>query len=152
MDDHAARYRAYLARFGIAEAGDRVVEMRELEAGGVRFFAYADGAGLRLKAAVTPAGLVTPGPQASDDWYGYLTEMGDGGAAAEGIAWLETDEAATPDGFPPAEWTAMGATLDRSPDGAILLVALFLPGGIPIPQQWAIRAWPNAAAEIDFSP
>jgi len=107
-DDATARYRNYLATFGITQPGDRVVEQRGSERGGVRFFAYADGAGLRLKAAVTPDGLVTPGPQRDDDWHGFLAAIGDAEAAADRIAWLESDEAERPHGFPIPPWTVAG--------------------------------------------
>jgi hypothetical protein len=150
MDDPAARYLAYLASFGIAEPGERALEMRELAGGGVRFFALAEEDGLRLKAAVTPGGLVTPGANADDDWHGFLAAIGDAGEAAERIAWLESDESASPDGFPAEPWTAVGASMSREPDGAILFVGVFLPAGIPIPQQWTIEARPDAPAEIEF--
>lgn len=151
MDDPAARYRAYLATFGITDPGERAVEMRELARGGVRFFAFADGDGLRLKAAITPGGLVTPGANADDDWHGFLTGIGDAGEAAERIAWLESDESAQPHALPVPPWTAMAGTASREPDGSILFVGVFLPSGIPIPQQWTVIAKPDAPAEISFA-
>lgn len=149
--DAAARYRAYLASFGIADPGDRVVEQIALDRGSVRFFAYADGGGLRLKAAVTPTGIVTSGARAEDDWHGFLAGIGDAAAAAERIAWLETDASTQPHGLPAPPWTAVVATMSQLPDGSIRFVASFLPSGIPIPQRWTVIAPPHASAEITFS-
>jgi hypothetical protein len=152
-DDATARYRAYLASFGITQPEDGIVAHPELDRGGVRFFAYADGGGLRLKAAVTPTGIVTPGPQRQDDWHGFLSCIADAQAAAERIAWLESDESAQPDGLPVPPWTvASAASLETPANGEVAFVASFLPSGIPIPQQWTVRARRNAPAEVTFSP
>jgi hypothetical protein len=166
--DPTARYRKYLESFGIAETVDRVAELRDLDLGNVRFFAYASSDGLRLKAAVTQGGMVTPGRHADDDWYGFLSEVPDAATAAVRIAWLETDATPTPHGLPrapvvalapdsrpsagidPAEWTFVTApTLLQSFDGSKTLVAWFLPGGARVPQRWTVTARvdaPNAIA------
>jgi len=151
-DDATARYRNYLVTFGITQPGDRVVEQRGSERGGVRFFAYADGAGLRLKAAVTPDGLVTPGPQRDDDWHGFLAAIGDAEAAADRIAWLESDEAERPHGFPIPPWTVAGPASLQTTADEVTFVGSFLPSGIAVPQQWTIRAQRGAPAEITFAP
>ena len=87
--DPTTRYRDYLATFGITEPRDRVAEMRDLDLGDVRYFAYDSGDGLRLKSAVTPRGIVRPGGQSEDDWYGFLKGLPDAASGAERIAWLD---------------------------------------------------------------
>jgi hypothetical protein len=166
--DPTLRYREYLRSFGIVEAGDRVAELRDLDLETVRFFAYAsDNDGLRLKAAVTPGGLVSPGGRASDDWYGFLSRMPDAVAAAERIAWLETDSSTTAHGLPgppvavlapnrplppgldPAQRVLVTApALLAGSDVSVSLIAWFLTGGARAPTRWTIRARPGADAAI----
>jgi len=169
--EQTERYRNYLRRFGIAEAGDRVMELHTLRLTNVGFFAYESSDGLRLKAAVTPGGMVTPGAHAGDDWYGLLSEATDAATAAERVAWLETDSSTQPHGLPrdpvllldpdrrpaigidPAEWALVTApTLSRHADGSITLVAWFLPGGVRVPERWSVTARANAAATIERRP
>lgn len=168
MLDPATRYREYLRGYGIAEAGDRVAELRDLDLGNIRFFAYASSDGVRLKAAATPNGLVTPGGRAGDDWHGFLSRMPDAAAAAECIAWLETDASTTthelpglptavlaPDrplaaGIDPAQWafvTAPALLVDS--DDSAKLVAWFLATGTRTPTRWTITARPNTNAVIE---
>jgi hypothetical protein len=166
--DPAARYREYLRSFGIAEAGDRVAELRDLDSGPVRFFAYAGGEGLRLKAVVTPNGLVAPGGQAGDDWHGFLSGVSDAATAAERIAWLETDDSSPPHGLPgaptialapdrpppagidPAQWAFVTApALTVSPGGGVTLTAWLLPGGGHVPTRWTVSARAGTPAVIE---
>lgn len=166
--DPQARYREYLATFGIAQPGDRVAELRDRDVGNVRFFAYADGNGLRLKAAVTPSGVVTPGAHEDDDWSGFLFGMPDAESAAERIAWLESDASMQPHGLPvepaaalapsqptppgvePAHWALVTAPeLRAHPDGDVAFVAWLLPSGTRIPERWTIRVRANARAAIE---
>jgi hypothetical protein len=164
--DFTVRYHDYLRTFGIVEPGDRIAELRDLDVGNVRFFAYAEDNALRLKAAVTPNGVVTPGGQASDDWYGFLTHMPSAEVAAERIAWLETDTSKQLDGLPvsptaalfpnrpfaagidPAQWALVTAPVLLTGDG-VTLIAWFLPGGTRIPTMWAVTARPAANAMIE---
>jgi hypothetical protein len=165
--DQTARYLKYLARFGITEGGNRVTELSALKFKNVHFFAYASSDGVRLKAALTPSGIVTPGRLADDDWYGFLSEATDAMTAAERIAWLETDSSTQPHGLPrapvlaldpdrrpasgidPAEWALVTPpTLSQHPDGSTTLVAWFLPSGARVPERWSVTARVNAAATI----
>jgi hypothetical protein len=155
--DPRTRYLDYLESFGIAEAGDRVAELRDLDLGGVRFFAFDNGEGLRLKAAVTPSGVVTSGGHTGDDWYGFLSAMPDAMTASERIAWLETDASTPPHGLPiapvlalapdrrptapidPAQWALVTPPrLFTQPDASVILVAWFLLVGAPVPQRWTV--------------
>jgi hypothetical protein len=157
--DLATRYHEYLRRFGIRHAGDRVAEIHQLDLESVRFFAYASGNALRLKAAITPSGMVTPGGHSDDDWYGFLSRMPTAAAAAERIAWLETDESATAHGLPsrpaaalspdqpmavgidPAEWTLITApVLIAEPESSATVTAWILDGGARSPTRWRITA------------
>jgi hypothetical protein len=166
--DQTTRYREYLRSFGIAEAGDRVAELRDLDLGNVRFFAYAGGEGLRLKAATTPSGLVTPGGNVGDDWYGFLSAMPDAVAAAERIAWIETDASPPPHGLPgapavalapdrpppvgidPAQWRFVTApVLVVGHDGRATLIAWLLPGGGRVPTRWTVTAQAGPPAVIE---
>jgi hypothetical protein len=165
--DPSARYREYLRSFGIVDAGDRVAELRDLDAGNVRFFAYIGGDDLRFKAAVTPDGLVTPGGQTGDDWYGLLAGMPDALSSAERIAWLETDASTPPHGlqpapalalFPdrrpevgmdPAQWRLVTAPALESAGDCVTLVAWILPSGMPVPQRWMVSARRGAPAAIE---
>lgn len=166
--DPMTRYREHLRSFGITEAGDRVGELRDLDLGNVRFFAYASSDGLRLKAAVTPSGLVTPGGHTGDDWYGFLSRMPDAAAAAERIAWLETDASTPTHGLPspstavlapgrplavgidPAQWALVTApALLTGSDGGTKLIAWFLVGGDRALTRWMVSAWPDASAIIE---
>lgn len=165
--DPATRYREHLGSFGIAEPGDRVAPLRSLDFRDVRFFAYAGSDGLRLKAAVTPTGVVTPGGHAGDDWHGLLSAAPDAASAAERIAWLETDEstshglpypsavALAPEhrpaaGIDPAQWAFVTAPALRTcSDGGVTLTAWLLAGGARVPLRWTIAARPGAAAIIE---
>lgn len=165
--DPEKRYRDYLRSFGIAEAADHIAELRDLDLGNVRFFAYAGSNGLRLKAAVTLRGLVTPGANAGDDWNGFLIDMPDGDAAAQRIAWIETDSSPPPHGvarsptlalaphrppptgIDPAQWAlvagpVLAADLDRA-----TLIAWLLPGGSRVPMRWTVDARAGALAVIE---
>lgn len=170
QQDPITRYRAYLADNGIADAGDRVAQLRNLDVGDVRFFAYAGSEGLRLKAIVTSGGVVTPGGHADDDWYGFLAPMHDAMAAVERIAWLETDDstlsldlpknpvaALAPDRRPaviidPAHWALVTPpTLRLQPDSSVTLVAWLLQSGARVPEQWTVTARKDAPAAIQYS-
>jgi len=165
--DRTARYLKYLTRFGITEAGTRMTELSALRFKNVSFFAYASSDGLRLKAAVTPSGLVTPGRHADDDWYGFLSEATDAMTAAERIAWLETDSSTPLHGLPrapvllldpdrrpasfidPADWALVTApTMSQHADDSTTLIAWFLLSGARIPERWIVTARANAAATI----
>ncbi len=165
--DPQTRYRAYLASFGIADAGSRVAEPRDLDLGDARCFAYAGDGGLRLKAIVTAGGMVTPGGHGSDDWYGLLAPMPDARALAEGLAWLETGASATPHGLPrepvaalrpdrrpaaaidPAQWALVTAPVVRArPGGGVTFVTWLLPSGAWIPERWTVTARRDAPATI----
>ena len=166
--DHAERYRNYLRSFGIAEPGDRVTELRALMLMNVSFFAYASDEGLRLKAAVTLNGIVRPGGQTDDDWYGFLSAATDAMTASERIAWLETDSTNLPHGLPrtpvfvldlnhrpalgidPAVWSLVTAPkLSRGEEGNLTLIAWFLLSGARVPERWTVTASSNAAATIE---
>jgi len=166
--DPLVQYQSYLKRFGITAAGDRVAERHDLNLGNTRFYAYAGSDGLRLKAAVMPSGLITPGGHATDDWYGFLSQMPNGAAAATRIAWLETDAAVTRHGLPnppmvmltpdhppvvgidPAQWALVTSpALNTGADGRVQLMAWFLTGGTPIPTRWTITAQPGTNAIIE---
>jgi hypothetical protein len=168
--DPITRYRAYLAASGIADAGDRVAQQLDLDTADVRCFAYAGSEGLRLKAIVTSSGVVTPGGHAEDDWYGFLACMPDAMAAAEWIAWLETDASTPPDGLPkapvaalapdrspaaiidPAQWALVHPpALHRQPGGSVTLVAWLLPSGARVPERWTVTARPDAPAVIQYT-
>lgn len=162
-----SRYREYLGIFGITDAGDRVAELRDLDLGNVRFFAYAGSGGLRLKAAITPSGMVTPGAHAGDDWYGFLSGAYDAISAAERIAWLETDASTPLHGLPstpaialppdcppvggvdPALWAFVTAPvlLGRS-ESSRTLTAWFLAGDSRTLTRWTVIALPGAPAVI----
>src|SRR5258705_12920407 len=165
--DQTARYLKYLTRFGITEAGDRVTELSALQLKNVSFFAYASSDGLRLKAALTPSGMVTPGRYADDDWYGFLSEATDAMTTGKRIAWLETDSSTPLHGLPhapvllldpdrrpaslidPADWALVTApTMSQHADGSTTLIAWFLPSGARIPERWSVTARMNAAATI----
>ena len=165
--DPTTRYRAYLASCGIADAGDRVAEQPELDAAGVRCFAYTGSGGLRLKAIITPDGLVRPGGRVSDDWHGFLAGMPDAMTAAERIAWLESDASTPPNGLPkahtaalipdrkpaaiidPAQWALVKPpAMRRHPGGSITLVAWLLASGARVPERWAVTARRDAPAVI----
>ncbi len=167
----AARYRQYLRTFGITEPGDRVAEMSELDVGNVRFFAYASSDGLRLKAGVTPGGIVRPGEHAGDDWFGFLSGIPDAATVADRIAWLETDSsmplhglpgtptiALAPDrpliaGIDPAQWALITPpTLEKTAGGTLVLTAWFLPSGRHVPERRTITARAGAPAEVVSSP
>jgi hypothetical protein len=158
--DSIQHYRAYLATFGIAAPGERIVAFRELDFDSeTRFFAYADGAGIRLKAAVTLAGLVTPGAHADDDWYGLLSSASSATAAAQRLAWLQSDQSVQPHGLPrspalalepgqppkasldPAQWALVTApTLLKHSDGSATLTAWLLTSNAVSPIRWTITA------------
>ncbi|WP_433727395.1 HEAT repeat domain-containing protein [Actinoplanes sp. CA-051413] len=164
--DPGARYRDYLATFGIAEPGDRVVERHGLGTGYVRFFAYLDAEGLRLKAAVTPDAMVRPGGHSDDDWYGFLAGMPSAAVAAERIAWLETT-AVPPHALPmppvvalvPGDRPAAGIdpaqlalvtspSLHRSGTQTLVLIAWLLAGGARVPQRWTVIARAGTSADV----
>jgi hypothetical protein len=165
--DPETRYRDYLRSFGIVEPGDRIAELRDLDLGNVRFFAYGGGEGLRLKAAATPHGLVTPGGNVGDDWNGFLIAMPDGDAAAQRIAWIESDSspsphalavaltiALTPDhppscGIDPAQWALVTAPVLAADPGRATLIAWLLPSGSRIPMRWTVDAKAGALAVIE---
>ena len=166
--DSIQRYRAYLATFGIADPSERIVTFRELDFGSrTRFFAYAEGAGIRLKAAVTPAGLVVPGAHADDDWYGLLSSAPDATAAAQRLAWLQSDQSVQPHGLPrspvvalepghppgvgldPAQWALVTAsTLLKHPDDSVTLTAWLLTRDAVSPIRWTITAQAATPASI----
>jgi hypothetical protein len=167
--DPTARYRNYLRSFGIVEAGDRVAELRDLDLGNVRFFAYASSDGLRLKAAVTPDGVVTPGGHPGDQWYGFLSGMPDARSAAERIAWLETDGSTPPHSLPnapvialapdrppaigidPAQWALVTPPVlcEKHAGGGLGLVVWILPSGARVPERWTVTAPMDAPAAIE---
>jgi hypothetical protein len=161
-----ARYRAYLASAGFAQPGEHAVEVRGLGLPQVGFYGYDDH-GLRLKAAVTPRGVVRPGGRPEDDWRGLLAAAPDAMTAAERIAWLETDESPlamrapsppatvlAPDRHPaamvdPALWAFVAAPeLTKDADGGLTLTAWFLMSGAQVPVRWTIAAGPRRTATI----
>lgn len=164
------RYREHLARFGIHAPGGRLLPMTNLDEDGVHFFGYADAGGLRLKAAVTPVGLLAGGDQPRGDWYGFLAGMPDGRTAAERVAWLLTDEAAAEHGPPPpavaltpgsppargidpARWAQVNApTLARDHDDQATLTAWMLAGTSQVPERWTVRARPDGPAVVSRMP
>ena len=166
--DLAAPYHEYLRRFGITQAGDRVAEIRQLDLESIRFFAYASDNALRFKAAITPSGVVTPGGHSQDDWYGFLSRMPTAAAAAERIAWLETDESETAHGLPrrpaaalspdqplavgidPVECALITAPLlVAGPERSITLTAWILDAGARSPTRWRITAALGAATLLE---
>jgi len=168
--DFETRYRDYLTRFGIAQANDRVVEIHDLDLEAVRFFGYSDST-LRLKAAVTTSGIVRTGAHADDDWYGFLTQMPTATAAAERIAWLETDESGSVHGLPkppatvlspfqpiaagidPAEWALITAPeLVFESESRATFTAWILDDRNRCPCRWRIVAQPGLAAFLDHTP
>jgi hypothetical protein len=168
--DPISRYRTYLAVNGITDAGDRIAQPSDLDVAAARFFAYAGNEGLRLKAIVTPDGVVTPGGHTGDDWYGFLASMPDAMAAAEGVAWLETDAATPPDGLPksptvvlapdrrpaaiidPAQWALVIPPVLRSlPDCIVNFMAWLLPSGACVPERWTVNARKDAPAAIVYT-
>ncbi len=165
---HITRYLQYLRSFGIAEAGNRVAELHDLDLGNIRFFAYSSTDGLRLKAAVTLIGMVTPRRHASDDWYGFLSGMPDAASAAERIAWLETDASRSLHGLPkppvvalipnrrppvgidPAQWAIVTAPeLLKNPEGKVTLAMWILPSGTRLPERWIITTGRSEPAAIE---
>lgn len=97
--DHAAAYRDFLQRMRIADPGDRVVDDLGQARGAVRCFALREGEGLRLKACVTPTGMVREGFRAGtnprgvgDDWAGLMAAAPDAAAMAAWVAWLLSDD------------------------------------------------------------
>lgn len=164
------RYCDYLESFGITEPGDRVAELQDLDLEGVHFFAFSSGEGLRLRAATTLGGMIRPGGNIGDDWYGFLSAMPDGTTAAERIAWLESNDSTLPDDLPiapvlalapdrrpsaaidPAEWAfVIPPTLFTRSDGTVILVAWFLLSGNPIPQRWTVTAGPGDSTAIAYA-
>jgi len=157
--DFTLRYSEYLRRFGILDPGERIAELRDLDVLNVRFFAYAENNGLRLKAAITSSGIVTPGGLVNDDWYGFLAHMPSAEVAAQRIAWLETDASRELDGLPvsptltlfpdrplaagidPAQWAFVTAPVLLTGD-KLKLTAWFLQGSTRVPTMWAVIAWP----------
>ena len=169
--DPITRYRTYLAASGIADAGDRVAQLHDLDVADVCLFAYVGSEGLRLKAIVTSSGVVTPGGHADDDWYGFLAAMPDPMAAVERIAWLETDASTPPNGLPkapvaalspnrrpaviidPAQWALVTPpAIRRQLAGSLTLVAWLLSSGARIPERWTVTARKDAPAIIKYSP
>jgi hypothetical protein len=169
--DPGKRYRGHLARFGIHHPGERLLRMTGLDEGGVRFFGYADAGGIRLKAAATETGLLAGGDEPRGDWYGFLTGMPSGRAAADRLAWLVTDESAPGHGPPPppvmalapgrrpargidpARWAQVGEpALARGRAGQVTLVAWLLAGTGQVPERWTVRARPREPAVITRMP
>jgi hypothetical protein len=167
--DPEAHYRAYLARYGWTQPGNRVMELGVLALGEVRFFALEDGGRrlhARFKAAATRAGVVTPGEHPEDDWLGLLSATNDPMVLAERIAWLETDDSVPgPHVLVPVTWAALSPrrptagsvdpaeialvtepVLKRSAGGGATLVA-WLQHGLSI-QRWTVTARPDMPAVI----
>ena len=161
------RYRRYLQSFGISGHPESVLAMRELDLAHVRFFAFEDDQGIRLKAAVTEAGLVRSGRHAEDDWRGLLAASAGAGLLAERIAWLETDEARGPGIVTPSRTVvvrpgrslttptdpslrAMAAepTLSATPDGTLILQMWLLEDEADL-VRWIVTAPPRGNARID---
>jgi hypothetical protein len=168
--DPKTRYHEYLATFGITEPGERVAELRDLDLGDTRFFAFNSSDGLRLKAGVTPRGIVRPGGHSDDDWYGFLRALPDAASGAERIAWLETDASTPIHGLPrdptvalipdrhasvgidPAQWALVTApALLSGADGATTLSAWFREGGARVLTRWTVTARPAAPAFIEHA-
>jgi len=153
--DPMTRYREYLGSFGIVDVGDRVVEVHDLDLGNVRFFAYSSSDGLRLKAAVTPSGL---------------SRVPNADAAAERIAWLETNSSTPPYGLPsvptvvlspdrpptigvdPAQWAFVTVPmLLKTSSDSVTLTAWFLPSGTRVPERWTVTTRAGSSTTIAYA-
>jgi hypothetical protein len=168
--DAEERYREYLASFGISNPRD-IACLHDLDVDEIHFFGYAGDGGLRLKAAVTPAGVVSPALPESADWHGFLSHMPDAVTAASRVAWLESDASVPVDGLPlppvealtpgtrpergidPAEWELVAEpVLRRDPGGGVALVAWFLPSQTRIPERWTISGYLDGSCAIERVP
>jgi hypothetical protein len=167
--DPRERYLAHLARFGITDPGERLLAFAGLAAGPVCFFAYADAGGLRLKAAAAPSGLLAGGDEPAGDWHAVLAGMPDGSTAAERLAWLRSDQAATAHGIPPPPVRVLHpggvvplgvdpavAALITEPvltaDGGAVTLAAWLLDGRLVAERWRVHAVADAPAVVDREP
>jgi hypothetical protein len=160
-------YEDYLRRFGVAARSDRVMTMRDLDLNGLRFFAYHDDHGVRLKAAISPAGWVSAGHDADDDWFGLLSSSTDAAGIAGRIAWLETNESHGPHGpstqativvgashppiarIDPQQWAMVEApTLHAGADGTLTLNTWLLEAGVEL-VRWTVMARRGVPARIE---
>lgn len=164
MNEPEERFRSYVARFGIAREQGRVAPV-SLPAGEARCFVYTDDSGMTLKAVVTSGGLVTPGRNAGDDWYGFLVAA-DANEVASCIAWLESDGDVPTHGYPaprmvavdpsrepvegvdPGEAALVAAPKLRLSAGVAELVAWFRAEDVRTLVRWTVVARAGAPADL----
>lgn len=120
-------YRNWLGAFGIAEPGARLVAIAPLSP--VPAFAYAEGLRLRLKALVTPSGIVRPGFHPQDDWHGLLASGATASQIAAAVAWLETDETSDRPVPPVVVADAGRPQLETMPDRTLRFTGWFAQAG-----------------------
>ncbi|MET0340069.1 MAG: HEAT repeat domain-containing protein [Polyangiales bacterium] len=163
-DDPARRYHDHVRRYGVAPSDARIVALRALDLGTVRFFALTEGAGLRLRAGVTARGLVTRALDATEDWSGFLRASTDARAMAERVVWLQTDPPSAhgapeappevldptrpPPDVDPAAW-AMVQTPTLTSDGArVSLRAWVRADASSQLESWALSAAPDGPGTL----
>lgn len=151
VDPPEVRYRAWLTSIGVADAGEAVHEQPAVAFGGVHFYARGD-AGARYRAAITPAGVVSGGGRAGEDWYGLLRATTDPMQIAVAVAWLHAPVGGqaqvllptTPIAVDPARWADVQApALTRGAQAITFQAWLLVDGGEP--ERWVIQAEPGRA-------